>query len=184
MRRPSASLSGRWSRRSRRCSICDHPEAHVINVTLVRRSESFRTIAHRHQVSTDALKRHSRDHLPQLLLKASEALERSDAELLKAELEAEKADIQRLKARAEAEQDVRTALSACGRALSALELQAKVLQIITEAPTLELHLHPEWLQLQAVILGALEPHPDARSAVLAAIRGTGSAAEINGWDGS
>ncbi len=131
----------------------------------------MRAIASRYDLTKPALQRHAKEHLPQLLVKASDALERSDAELLKAELEAEKVDIQRLKAKAEADDDIRTALAACGRALDALELQAKVLQIITEAPTLELHLHPEWLQLQALILTALEPHPDARGAVLEALEG-------------
>jgi len=52
-----------------------------------------------------------------------------------------------------------------------LELLAKLLGELDERPQFNLHISPEWLELRAVILGALEPHPDAARAVLGAIEG-------------
>jgi hypothetical protein len=55
--------------------------------------------------------------------------------------------------------------------MQALELQAKLAQLISDAPQLHLHISPEWLELRAVIIGALERHPDALRAVTTALEG-------------
>jgi len=52
-----------------------------------------------------------------------------------------------------------------------LELLAKLLGELSEAPIVNLHVHPEWVQLRTVIVQALEPHPQARRDVLSAIEG-------------
>lgn len=59
---------------ARACTICSHGEAHVINVELVARTP-YRDIARRFGVSKDALKRHSQEHIPKLLVKARDAVE-------------------------------------------------------------------------------------------------------------
>jgi len=105
------------------------------------------------------------------LLKAQEAQELGDAERIAAELEEVKADVRRLKDKAEEAGDLRTALTGCDRALKALELQAKLAQLISDAPQINLIQAPEWIELRAVILGALEPHAEASYAVLRAIEG-------------
>src|SRR5215217_1286356 len=61
-----------------RCSVCTHDQAHSINVSLVHR-EPYRAIARQYEVSKDALTRHVADHLPQLLVKAKEAVEVAEA---------------------------------------------------------------------------------------------------------
>jgi hypothetical protein len=81
-----------------------------------------------------------------------------------------KADVHRLRQRAEEEGDLRMALLGCDKALKALELQAKVEQLIQTTPTFNLELNPEWLELKAVIIGALSEHPPALRAVRAAIK--------------
>ena len=152
----------------RACTICSHGEGHQINVAIVHR-EPYRHIASRHHVSTGALQRHSREHLPALLVKAYEAIERDDAEDLSSEVIKVKEDVHRLKERAEEEVDIRAALLACDKALKALELQAKVEQLIQTSPTFNLHLNTEWIALRTVIVRALEPYPEAREAFLKAI---------------
>jgi hypothetical protein len=158
----------------RKCSICDHDEHHALNVALVQR-DAYRNIAKRYGVSIGALSRHAKDHLPEeLLVKAYEATQRDDAEDLAGELLKVKVDVHRLKEKAEEEGDLRTALLGCDKALKALELQARVEQLIQTAPTLNIHLTPEWLELRAVIVAALEPYPHARDSVLRALENGGN----------
>ena len=131
--------------------------------------EPYRHIASRHHVSTGALQRHSREHLPALLVKAYEAIERDDAEDLSGEVIKVKEDVHRLKEKAEDEGDIRAALLACDKALKALELQAKVEQLIQTSPTFNLHLNTEWIALRTTIVRALEPYPEARESFLKAL---------------
>ncbi len=159
---------------ARPCSICVHDAGWQIDLDLVRRV-SYRKIAEGFGVSQPALSRHVQEHLPAKLLAAQDAEDIADADLLKRELEAEKADISRLKGKAEEAEDYKTALQACDKALKALELQAKLAQIISESPTLNLYLSAEWIELRAVIVGALGGHPQARHAVLTALERASSA---------
>ncbi|MBD0328065.1 MAG: hypothetical protein ICV68_16695 [Pyrinomonadaceae bacterium] len=158
---------------TRTCTVCAHAEVHAVNVALVAR-EPYRHIAARYSLSTGALRRHSEEHIPQLLVQARGALEALQADDLLAELRSEKEDIQRLKGLAEDGEDYRTALLAIDKALKALELQARVAQLIDERPTVNLYLSSEWMELRAVIVGALEPHPEARESVLRALEGAGN----------
>jgi hypothetical protein len=45
---------------------------------------------------------------------------------------------------------------------------------LDERPQVNVLISPEWLELRAVIVGALEPHSEARGAVLEAIQGIGN----------
>jgi hypothetical protein len=73
--------------------------------------------------------------------------------------------------KAEKAGELRTALGAIREARGNLELLAKLLGELDERPVVNLNVSPEWLELRAVIVGALEPHPDARGAVLRALEG-------------
>jgi len=77
-------------------------------------------------------------------------------------------------AEAEQSKQYRTALSAIREARSNLELLAKLLGELDERPALNLQISPEWLELRAVIIGALDPYSEARGAVLRAIEGAGN----------
>ncbi len=161
----------------RPCTICQHPDNHAIDVDLVKRV-AYRTVAHGYGVSVDALKRHLRDHVPQALVKGREAEEVADADDLLAELRSEKTDIQRLKDLAEDREDYRTALFAVDKALKALELQAKVAQLIDDSSTtVNILIAP---QVQQAIIGALASYPEARLSVANALE----ALEAAGHDGS
>lgn len=152
----------------RACTICSHDDRHQINVALVHR-EPYRHIASRHTVSTGALQRHSREHLPALLVKAYEAIERDYAEDLAGEVIKVKEDVPRLREKAEEEGDFRAALLGCDKALKALELQAKIEQLIQTTPTFNIHLSTEWIELRTAIIKVLEPYPEARESFLAAL---------------
>ncbi len=75
--------------------------------------------------------------------------------------------------KAEAAGDLRTALGAVREARGNVELLAKLLGELDERPVNVL-ISSEWLELRAVVVGALEPHPDARESVLRALEGTGN----------
>jgi hypothetical protein len=155
----------------RTCTVCTHDEHHQINLAILGRV-AYRRIAAQHDLSEAAVRRHSRDHIPELLLKAYEAIERDDAEDLAGELVRVKMGVHRLKEKAEEEGDLRTALLGCDKALKALELQAKVEQLIQTQPTVNIALveHPDYRHLEDVLTRALEPYPAARYAVADALK--------------
>jgi hypothetical protein len=62
-----------------------------------------------------------------------------------------------------------TALLGCDKALKALELQAKVEQLIQTTPIFNIHLNSEWIELRTAIIRAVEPHPEARESFLKAL---------------
>jgi hypothetical protein len=71
--------------------------------------------------------------------------------------------------KAESVEDLRTAVGAIREARSNLELLAKLLGELDERPVVNLDVCPEWFELRAVIVGALESHPAAHGAVLRAL---------------
>ena len=158
---------------TRVCTICSHDQRHPINVALVQR-EPYRHIASHYGVSTAALQRHSREHIPKLLLEAHETVLRDDADNLAGELVRVKEDVHRLKEKAEEEGDLRTALLGCDKALKALELQAKVEQLIQTAPQVNILMTPEWVSLRTRLIYALDAYPEARGSVLRALEEAGN----------
>jgi len=135
-----------------------------------------RRVASQYGLTEISVRRHRREHIPELLTKAKESVEREEARDLETALAREIRDIQRLKGAAEEGEDYRTALYACDKALKALELQAKVMQIIQTSPTLNLHLSAEWIELRTTLLCALEAYPEARGSVLRSLEGAGGGA--------
>ena len=75
--------------------------------------------------------------------------------------------------RAEQAGDLRTALAAISQARGNLELLGKLAGELDERTLVNLNVSPEWLELRAVIVGALEPHPAAHRAVLRALESVG-----------
>jgi len=157
---------------TRICTICTHDERQDIDVALVRRV-SYRDIAGQFHVGKSALQRHAQEHIPALLVEAYKAQELADAESLATELATEKRDVQRLKKRAEEAEDYRTALLAVDKALKALELQAKVEQLIASEPTTAVTIalveHPDYRRLEEALFNALASHNEARFAVADAL---------------
>ena len=76
--------------------------------------------------------------------------------------------------RAEKSGDLRTALAAISQARANLELLGKLAGELDERPVVNLNVSPQWLELRAVIVGALEPHPAAHRAVLRALERAGN----------
>src|SRR5215216_1107326 len=154
----------------RRCTVCDHPESHSIDETLVT-GAPYRSVAKRFGLSESAVYRHKTEHLPAHLLKAKEVEEVAQADDLLDQVRNLQAHALDILERAEKIGDLRTALAAISQARGNLELLGKLAGELDERPVVNLNVSPEWLELRAVIVGALEPHPAAHRAVLRALEG-------------
>jgi transposase-like protein len=149
----------------RRCTVCDLDESHAVNVALVSR-ESYRAIANRYGVSESALKRHAAEHIPELLVKAKDAVESAEADDLLGEVRAIHSRTLAVLEAAEESEELRTALGAIREARGNLELMAKMRQLIDTSPTVNVLIAP---RVQEVIVEALHPYPEARVAVADAL---------------
>jgi transposase-like protein len=154
----------------RRCTVCDHPEKHSIDEILVT-GAPYRSVAKRFGLSESAVYRHKTEHLPAHLLKAKRVKETARADDLLEQVRNLQVHALDILERAEKSGDLRTALAAISQARGNLELLGKLAGELDERPVVNLNVSPEWLELRAVIVGALEPYTEARGAVLQAIEG-------------
>jgi transposase-like protein len=152
----------------RRCTVCDHPERHGIDEALVT-GASYRSVAKRFGLSESAVYRHKTEHLPAHLLKAREAQEVARADDLLDQVRYLQGHALGILERAERAGDLRTALAAISQARGNLELLGKLAGELDDRPQVNVLVSPEWLELRTVIVGALEPHPAARGAVMRAL---------------
>jgi hypothetical protein len=157
----------------RSCTVCTHEARKEIDRALVA-GEPFRNIAERFGTSAAALHRHKADHLPVKLTKAREAEEVAQADDLLSQVRDLQARALAILDKAEAAGELRTALSAIREARGNLELLAKLLGELDDRPQINLTISPEWLELRAVIVTALEPHPEALRAVVGALEAGGN----------
>lgn len=154
----------------RTCTVCVHSERTVIDEALLA-GEPNRRIAAQHGVSEQAVRRHKGDHLPGHLVKAHEVEEVADADTLLSRLRGlnrETAAILK-EAREGGTKDNELALKAIARVEKQIELEGRLLDVLNDRPQINLYLSPEWLELRAVIVGALEPHARAKQDVLMAL---------------
>jgi hypothetical protein len=156
----------------RKCVVCAHPEREAIDEALVE-GVAFPALVAKYRVSKDSLSRHKANHLPETLAKAHEAEEVARADDLLSQVRSLQERALGILDSAEGAGELRTALFAIREARGNLELLAKLLGELDERPVV--NLSPEWLELRAVIVTALEPYSEARRAVLAALE-----AESNG----
>jgi hypothetical protein len=157
----------------RRCTACDHSERNGIDEALVT-GAPYRSVAKRFELSESAVYRHKTEHLPSHLLKAREAEEAARADDLLDQVRNLQAHAHNILERAEKAGDLRTALAAISQARGNLELLGKLAGELDERPVVNLNVSPQWLELRAIIVGALEPHPAAHTAVLRALESVGN----------
>ncbi len=153
---------------TRVCTICSHDERHSINVALVQRT-AYRNIAQGYGVSQYALMRHAREHLPKLLVKSSRAVEVARADDLLGSIGSMVDRLEAFLDRAEAAEDGPEFRAHAAEWRKQIELLAKISGELQQEGQTNIFLSPQWLQLEATIVTALEGFPDARDAVLTAI---------------
>lgn len=150
------------------CTVCSHEEAFAINEALVQR-RPYLAIARSYSVSRDALRNHLKEHLPALLVRAQEAQEIAEADSLLDRVEGLYKRTEAILEAAESNSEWSTALVAIRECRGNLELLGRVTKELETAPTLNITLNPEYLEVRALIVQALDPYPDARRAVSEAL---------------
>lgn len=144
------------------CTICRHPERAAIEAAITN-GLSLRHIASQFMVGYKAVERH-KEHVAQEV-KASKVAQSETRAFDVVKQLREINDVARaiMQASLEAKKNG-TALFAIDRIQKQLELQAKLLGDLNEAPQVNVYITPEWREIRATIVHALVPFPEARIA--------------------
>ena len=142
---------------ARVCTICRHPQRKAINAALISQ-QPVRDIASEFKLSSSAVDRHRQEHLPASMVKAKQASEVVEASTLVAQLEQLGKDTRAVLELAKTTQDSATMLRAIARLEKQLELHARLVGELSDAPQVGIVLSPEWVSVRAVILRALDCH--------------------------
>jgi hypothetical protein len=159
---------------TRLCTVCQHKQVEEINKLLINGAPN-RRIASQFNLVETSIRRHKDKHIPEFLLKSKEISDLAQADNLAHYLNVEYQDIKNIKQQALDQGDNDLALKAIDRSLKTIEIVAKVMGLIQEQQininnqinVLQL---PEWIDLRTRIVKALEPYPQAREAVVNAIK--------------
>jgi hypothetical protein len=158
----------------RNCTVCTHPDRAEIDQALVAGESSYSLAARYSSLSRAAIQRHGDNHLPAKLVMAQAAEEVAQADTLLEQVRNLQRRALDILDKAEEAGELRTALGAIREARGNLELLAKLLGELDERPVVNLSVSPEWLELRAVIVTALGPHPEALRAVVGALESGGN----------
>ena len=151
----------------RNCTICTHDKREEIDVKIVAKT-AYRNIAKQYTISTAAICRHKKEHLPKELIKSEETKEIARADNLIGQVQSLKDRADNILDKAEQGKSYTIALQAIKEIRSIVELLAKLSGDIQTGVTI--HLSPEWISLRTVIINSLLPYPEAGKAVLEAIK--------------
>ena len=152
----------------RTCTICTHEQRAEIDQALVA-GEALRDIARRCRVSKDAISRH-KTHLPAHVAKAAKAQSVAQADSLLASVQRLRERLESALEKAEAARDVAAlAREARETARLLLEVEGRLRQGAHVQVAVALVQSPEWAAVRTRTLRALEPFPEARRAVIAAL---------------
>jgi transposase-like protein len=154
----------------RRCTICDHEDKARIDAALIS-GAPLRDIAGQHGVSKSALERHKAGHVPANLAKAKEAGEVARADDLLSQVRHLQDRTLSILTASEYAGELRTALAAIRECRGNLELLAKLLGELDDAPRMNVIVSAEWLTIRTTMMEVLSPYPEARSAVADALLG-------------
>ncbi len=153
----------------RKCSVCGHIQVKDIDESLVN-GTGLRKIAERFSLSTTAVHRHKK-HLNGTLIKAREVMKITHADSLLEQVKYLQEKSLHILSKAEEIGDYRACTSAINEARKCLELLGKLAGELQEGQTINVIVSPQWVELRTTIIKALEPHPEAKFAVLGALQG-------------
>lgn len=153
----------------RTCTVCKHEKRAEIDAALVN-SESYRNVSNQYGLSFASVQRHKAKHLPGELVKAQDAQDVLNADSLLTDVQALK------KTAGEVMQEARTAEDYRG-AVAAINAQGRLIELMLEAigklnrnPQVNILISAQWLEVRTAVLRALAPHPEARLAVVEALK--------------
>ena len=147
----------------RACSVCVHEQRDAINQALVSGESAPAVVARystlRQPFGRMAVWRHRDEHLPASLAKAQEAASVAQADDLLAQVRMLQSRALGILDTAEATGQLMPALAAIREARGCLELLAKLLGELSDAPQVNLIMAPQWGRLVAGLRDVLAPHP-------------------------
>lgn len=161
------------------CSVCTHELRDKIDKSLIR-GDHLRAIAARFGTTKDSLYRHRKaGHLEKLIAKATKPIngvvvspeqkEISTANDLVEQLDTIAGYAKAIYDKANKSKQYGAAVASVGEMRRVLELVAKIKGEIIERHMV-LNTNPDWFKMQTAIVGALEPFPQAKAAVIEAIK--------------
>jgi len=156
----------------RQCTVCAHNDIEEINRLLLC-SDSYRDLARQFGLSKDALARHKESHIPTELLKSNDIQEIAKADVLLVQLEEIREKTLSLLDKAERAADTRVygaPVAYLREVREQIKLLAELEGRLASQPQITIINNPQWIVLRTQIIGALEPYPEAREAVIHAIR--------------
>jgi len=151
---------------SRHCSVCNHGKRNDIDAAIITR-EPYRDMAARFSLSPSSVSRHAHIHLPRTLMQAQEADEVIRGDSLLEQVPSLQDRTMHILTEAEDTGDLREALQAIREIRSNMELLAKLIGELNDG--VNINTASEWPVLRSAILIALEPYPEAKAHLAAAL---------------
>ena len=152
------------------CTICSSERRDDIEDAFIA-GTAKRRIATQFGVGEKAVRHHMREHFPALLALARDADRAARADTLLDRIEALQAETRAVLEEVKGSENYGVRLGAIREMRHNLELIGEVTKELNRTPTLNLSINPQWIELRTLILGALEPHLDARESVVRALEG-------------
>lgn len=156
----------------KRCTVCTHEQTEAISMDILSGHMTLREIAEKYGLALTSIHRH-KQHIPAQLSISHEAqkVARADGVMARIMELDQRADT--IYKEAMKEDDPGLALKALKEMRETTSLIAKITGEI-QAKTVTnntLIITPEWVSMRAAMLKALEPYPEARRALVAALGG-------------
>lgn len=165
----------------RRCQCCDREDRDDLDRALLQ--QSARKVAKTFQLPPSAVQRHKQAHLGKALGKARELLAQAGPaaiEHVRAEVERSESldelyerigrELNTLLEQARLAKDRKSMHAAITALQGQVSLKLKGAALLQQQSTrTPLVAHPQWAQFLAVLVGALNPHPAAKAALVAAL---------------
>jgi DNA-binding transcriptional ArsR family regulator len=153
---------------TRTCTICTHAARENIDSSLVRRIP-YRDISKRFDVSESALSRHLNEHLSTYVQQALSEYATSKGIKVLDRLGATLERLDGFLDKAEEKEDAREFVTVAAELRKELELIAKLQGELAQEGTTGILVNAEYLEARTLIVRALDPYPEAREAVVAAL---------------
>ncbi len=153
---------------SRVCSLCSHHERAEIDRSIIS-GQPYRDIAGQFAVSKSAVERHASSHLAEAIARHSELEGKITADRLIAELRTVREVTLGVLEEARQGRDAGMALKAIARLEKQSELVGKLAGELIERQRIDqtsIVFNDQWLRLRAVIMRAVEGHPEVRTLLL------------------
>lgn len=157
---------------SRRCAICSHPQRLEIERRIIQ-GASRAEISRTYGMSATAVNRHELNHIPQLLIKARDVATVASADVLIAELKGLKDTAEEIMLQCKEDKNYRAALYAIQQLKGLIELCAKLAGELKSTHT-SIVINAEWISLKTMLFGVLEDYPEAKHAIVTALRERGA----------